>query len=398
MEIEPQEMAAVTDQPVRGDRALAHGALAAGVQVVTGYPGSPATGVFDGLIELTAPGELDIHWSPNEKVAMEVAFGASLAGARALVVLKSVGLNIALDPLATLSLSGSHAGLVILLGDDPGGWSSQNEQDSRWLARVAMVPIVEPTSVESAARLMSQAFAWSESLGAPVIVRITRAMSLASGRMEAPWKLPASRKRFYRKRNRWIVLPYLVVQRHEMVNAHLRELQGALEASPYDVGTGQGRLGVIASGFTHGKLLRTLGDGADAFRQRARILALTSSWPLPEKALADWMQDLERVLILEEGGPFVEDQIRALAQRAGLTVELLGQASRTTPEAGELSEKQIAAALVALDPTYKPGELPEESRAMPSTVPLCQDCPYLPAIEALVEAMERHGGRQRYIV
>ena len=130
------------------------GALAAGVSVVTGYPGSPVTGVFDSFLTWREPTQAHVHWAPNEKVAMEVAFGASLAGSRALVVLKSVGMNVALDPLATMALSGCHAGLVIVLGDDPGGWASQNEQDSRWLARVAEVPLVEPLGVEQTASLV----------------------------------------------------------------------------------------------------------------------------------------------------------------------------------------------------------------------------------------------------
>ena len=385
---------AMPDRPVRGDMALALGALAAGVRVVTGYPGSPATGVFDGLLALTEPGELNIHWSPNEKVAMEEAFGASLAGSRALVVLKSVGMNVALDPLATLSLSGSHAGLVILLGDDPGGWSSQNEQDTRWLARTAEVPIVEPTGVDQAARVMAQAFAWSESLGTPVIVRITRALALASGVAEEPWQLPAAHKAFLRKRNRWIVLPYLVVRRHELVHARLSAFRGALEASPYDSRMGEGPLGVIAVGYAYTKLVETLGAPGEGLA----LLGLSSSWPLPDEGLIAWLGARERVLVLEEGGPFVEGQIRALAQRAGISVQILGRGTHSVPREGELSERDIAAAVSQLDPSFESGERPEESRAMPSTVPLCEDCPYLPAFEALIRSMERHGGREQYII
>src|SRR5690554_1427862 len=155
------------------------GSAGAGVGVVSGYPGSPATGVFDALLARTAPGDLQIGWAPNEKVAMEIAIGASLGGARSLVVLKSVGMNIGLDPLATMTYTGCHKGMVILLGDDPGAWGSQNEQDSRWLARVAEVPVVEPTSVAQAAALMAQAFVWSESLGVPVIVRIVGSLALS---------------------------------------------------------------------------------------------------------------------------------------------------------------------------------------------------------------------------
>ena len=332
---------------MRGDEALAMGALAAGVRMVTGYPGSPATGVFDSFLAATGPEQAHVQWAPNEKVAMELAFGASLAGSRALVVLKSVGMNIALDPLATMALSGCHAGLVILLGDDPGGWASQNEQDSRWAARVAEVPIIEPTCVEQAASTMTQAFAWSESLGTPVVVRITRALALAEGIVEEPWKLPPSKKRFSRMRNRWIVLPYLVVRRHQGLHRRLRQMRHLLEASPYDVSTGQGRIGVLAVGCTHVKLLEALGERSSQYR----ILSLSSVWPLPEDSLTRWLRQVDRVLILEEGGPFVEQELRALVQRQKLTSEILGRAERTIPQEGELTEAGIAEALTKLSPS-----------------------------------------------
>ena len=379
---------------MRGDEALARGALAAGVRLVTGYPGSPATGVFDALLRLADAEACHIEWAPNEKVALEMAFGASLAGSRALVVLKSVGMNIALDPLATLALSGSHAGLVILLGDDPGGWASQNEQDSRWIARVAEVPVVEPTGVDQAARIMSQAFSWSEAIGSPVIVRIVRALALAEGTPQDPWQLPPSNKRFLHKRNRWIVLPYLVVRQRHNLHARLRQLQGMLEASPYDVASGQGENAILCVGYTYSKLRTLLGEGNTSWR----VLGLSSVWPLPEKGLLAWLEGAERVLVLEEGGPFVEQQVRALAQREGLGIEILGRETRSIPLEGELAARDIAFALSRISPEAAPRTAEDVARSMPSTVPLCDDCPYRPLFEALIAAMERQGGRKRHII
>ncbi|MBC7234606.1 MAG: indolepyruvate ferredoxin oxidoreductase subunit alpha [Chloroflexi bacterium] len=381
-------------QILRGDEALALGAAAAGVRVVSGYPGSPATGVFDGLVELLAPDESHVEWAPNEKVAMELAFGASLGGKRSLVVVKSVGMNIALDPLATFSLSGSHAGLVILLGDDPSGWSSQNEQDSRWMAHVAEVPIVEPLDVTHAASLMVQAFAWSEAVGTPIIVRITRAMSLARAPVERPWHLPEGVGGFVRKRNRWIVLPAYVVNRHWALHRKLLRIQQAFEASPYDVAVGEGDLGVLAIGFMYSKLREMLAETWPGFA----VLGLASVWPLPEAPLINWLRNRRRVLILEEGGPFAEVQVRALAQRAGLFLEILGRDDRVVPGEGELTPVEMADALSRLNPAYQPPKREAVERPMPSRVPLCEDCPYRPALEVLIEAMERHGGRERHIV
>jgi indolepyruvate ferredoxin oxidoreductase alpha subunit len=379
-----------------GHAALAQGALAAGVQVVTGYPGSPATEVFDCLLghDLT-----HIEWAANEKVAMELAAGASLGGSRALVVLKSVGLNVALDSLATLSMTGCHAGLVILLGDDPGGAGSQNEQDSRWLARTAEVPLVEPLSVEQAAALMAQAFAWSEANGVPVIVRITRGLTTDSGLVAAPWQLPAGKRGFLRGAFRWISYPPLVVRRHRGAQRRLAQMAQMIEASPYDAVSGQGALGILAVGHAHAQLQRLLSQGPDgapgAPPLPATVLGLSSVWPLPEQTLRRWLAPLERLLILEEGGPFVEEQLGALLQCAGLTPVLLGRASGHVPTVGALQPDDLSAALHALWPTWPQ----PEARSYPSVMPteLCPDCLYRLVFTALIEGMEAQGGRDRFI-
>lgn len=382
------------DSVMRGDAALAHGALAAGVRVVTGYPGSPATGVWDAILARTAPDAVDVTWAPNEKVAMELAIGASLGGARALVVLKSVGLNVALDPLATMSYTGCHRGLVILLGEDPGAWGSQNEQDSRWAARLAEVPVVEPTGVGQAAAVMAQAFAWSESIGTPVIVRIVGALAAASGSVDEPWTLPKARGGFRRQRNRWITLPPIAIRRHRSLHARLRRFRAAVEASPYDVAEGRGGLGVLAVGYTRSKLQGIL-ERLDA---EVRVLGLCSTWPLPEERLAAWMAGLRRVLVLEEGGPFVEEALAALSHSRGLDVEVLGRHCRAVPEVGELAERDLAAALGRLDAGLAVGVPKAAARDRVAEVPLCEGCPYRPAFEALLGAMESAGGRRRHIV
>lgn len=381
-------------ETMRGEEALAWGALAAGVRVVTGYPGSPVTGVFDALLQRTSPDEVHIDWAPNEKVAMEIGIGASLGGARALVAVKSVGMNVALDPLATMTYTGCHRGLVILVGDDPGSWGSQNEQDSRWLARVAEVPVVEPTSVSQAATIMAQAFAWSEAANTPVMVRITRALALAEGEPEEPWTLPVARGGFARKRNRWVSLPYLSVRKHHMLHARLRQVATMFETSPYDVSSGAGSLGIVGVGYAHRKVALALGEDA----ARYRLLGLASVWPLPQEALRAWLGGVERVLVVEDGGPFVEEALAALAQRAGLAVEIIGRDSRALPAEGELTAADIVRAAGILDPALRRAAPQEPAPAMASERPLCPGCPYRPAVEALVAAMEAHGGRQRYVV
>ncbi len=382
------------EEVVQGDEALARGALAAGVRVVTGYPGSPSTGVFDNILTHVKDAETHVQWSPNEKVAMETAIGASIGGSRTLVALKSVGLNVGLDPLATVSLSGCHAGFVILLGDDPGAWASQNEQDSRWSLRVAEVPIVEPLSVDQAAPLMHQAFAWSESLGMPVVVRVTRALTLAYGSLVSLPTPPSPQKDFLRERNRWIALPYLVEDRHHNLHQGLRQMQTAFETSPYNVQEGQGKVGVIGVGYAFSKL-RSL---VEEHPLPCQIMGLSTTWPLPEKRITEWAQGLHRILVLEENGPFVEQQVRALAQRHALPSPILGREDGSVPSEGELDAAKITAALRALLPDAQLPQQEVEERSMPSKVPLCDDCPYRPTFDALLTAMERNGGRERHIV
>ncbi len=412
----------MTEHP-RGDRELARGAQAAGVGLVSGYPGSPATLILEELARAPA---LFAHWAPNEKVALEMAYGASLAGVRALAVMKGVGLNIALDPLATMALSGCNAGLVIAVGDDPGGWGSQNEQDSRHLARLAEVPLVSPVGVGQAAALMSQAFAWSEAVGTPVILHFCGSLALAEegpGQGEEwlePWVLPERRRGFglggAAGRDRWVVLPANVVAYHRRQHRRLRRLQALFEASPYDLDRGQGRCGVLAVGFMARKVLDVAPTPIPW-----HVLGLSALWPLPESRLTRWLSGsssgapLQRVLVLEEGSPFVEETLRALVQRRGIEVQILGRNDGIVPGEGELGASETAAALWALEPGLHLASSSESARAMPSRVPLCPDCPYRPTFAALLRAFasrstplldpaedeqqaERREGRGKFIV
>jgi indolepyruvate ferredoxin oxidoreductase alpha subunit len=388
-----QSLAERFQSPLRGDHALGLGALAAGVSLVTGYPGSPATPVFDAIMGASAPEQCKLHWAANEKVALEMAIGASLAGQRALVVLKSVGLNVALDPLATFSLSGGFGGLVILLGDDPGGWGSQNEQDTRWLCRTAEVPLVEPTRAEQAANLMVQAFAWSERHGLPIIVRITNSLGSERTMVQPPWLLPPAPGIFPRKRDRWVVLPATVVKRHNTLHRRLAELARAMETSPYDTVAGDGATGILSVGHTLGRVRQVLRR-----EQQVSILSLSSVWPLPEESLLRWLGERQRVLVVEEGGAFVEGQVRSLVQRHSLPTTVLGQETRTLPAEGELTASSLASALNLLAPELGLAPQGEAHRSMPSRVPLCEGCGYIPLFEALIAAMEQHGGRAAHIM
>jgi indolepyruvate ferredoxin oxidoreductase alpha subunit len=384
---------------VSGAHALAGGAIEAGVSLVTGYPGAPSTAVVDAILELTSPDEVQVEWTSNEKVAIEMAFGASLGGMRSLLCVKSVGLNVALDPLMAFNLSGCNAGLVILVGDDPGGWGSQNEQDSRALALAAEIPLFEPTSVSEARAAVHQAFQLSEDVGLPVIVRITRALVLAeeeiqteaSEDVQSLARPPSFRREFMR----WVVLPINVVPYHLRLHQRLDAIQARFEDSAFNGTEGVGEQGVIAAGFAYQKTLDLLGG---TIPPGLRLLRLGTFYPLPAERVRAFLQAVESVLVLEETAPLVERAVRAAAQQGGLTLPVYGRDTGHLSRAGELFAPQIAAALNRFLPHLSLPTGGESGRPMPSREPLCDGCPYVPVFDALTEAIDQLGGRDEVIV
>ncbi len=382
-----------------GAYALARGAIECGVSLVTGYPGAPATAVVNAILELTSPDEVQVEWTSNEKVAIEMAFGASLGGRRSLLSVKSVGLNIALDPLMAFNLSGCNAGFVILVGDDPGSWGSQNEQDSRALARMAEVPLFEPTSVSEARAAMHQAFELSEELGLPVMVRITRALVLAEDEIQTSEVSEDFRSLapppFQRQFMRWVVLPINVVAYHRRLSQRLDAAQARFENPPFNGVEGEGPQGVIAAGFAYQKLSDLLGG---AVPPDLRILRLGTFHPLPLKRVTSFLKTVESVLVLEETAPLVERAVRATAQGAGLVLPIYGRDTGHVSRAGELFAPQMASALNRFVPRLALSTEGESSRPRPSQKPLCDGCPYIPIFDALSEVMAQFGGCDQVIV
>jgi indolepyruvate ferredoxin oxidoreductase alpha subunit len=391
----------MTSRQITGSQVLAIGAMEAGVQFVTGYPGSPSTNVVEALLQM-AGDPLRIEWAINEKSAFDTAFGASLAGMRSLLCLKSVGLNVALDSLMVSNLAAGHGGFVILVGDDPGGWGSQNEEDSRPLAVAAEVPLLEPTSLANAKPVLRDAFEISAQFQVPVVVRITRALAvgtraLAVGRSaygppSSPSPGPIA---FRRQPERFNVLPIHVVDFHQNLQATLDEVQGRFEQSALNEREGEGGQGVIAAGYASHKLGEVLAQSA---RPPVRILHLSTLHPLPERQILGFLQQVDAVLVLEEIAPYTENQVQALAQRAGLGLPIYGRGTGHVPRAGELFAPQIAQAFTALLPDWSWPPFSEEGRTMPSRQTLCEDCPYIPTFEALLAIMERQGGRDAFVV
>jgi indolepyruvate ferredoxin oxidoreductase alpha subunit len=396
------------DNQLTGAQALAHAAIRAGVSVVTGYAGSPVTAVVNEILACSPPDvhsgrHIEVHWTSNEKTAIEMAFGASLGGARAMLCVKGVGLNVALDPLMAFNLTGCNAGLVLLVGDDPGAWGSQNEQDSRALALAAEIPLLEPTSVPHAWTTIGYAFRLSERMGLPVMVRITRAFVLAEadlGSAPSTRGFPASAPpSFQREPMRWIVLPINVVSYHRRLHERLETVQAELECSTLNGAQGSGSSGVIAAGFTYRKLMDALGDKVPP---ALSILRLGTTNPFPQQLITSFLssdsREIESVLILEETAPWVERTVRATAQAKGLNTPVLGRDTGHIARTGELFAPHIAAVLHELAPSLALSTEGNTSRPLPSRQPLCEGCPYIPTFDALIEAMERLGGRDQFIL
>lgn len=382
----------MTARVLSGDEAMAQGALAAGVGVVTSYPGSPSSGTVEVLIGLAERHGLYVEWSSNEKVALELGIGASIAGRRALVCTKSVGMNAMLDPLMALNLTPVHGGLVILLGDDPGGYGSQNDQDTRLLAPLLELPLLEPAGPAEGYVLVQAAFEASERLGLPVIVRETRSFSQREEPVElrdgpfAPVDRGPAREPW-----RFVPVPRNVVEKHRELHERLQEACGWFEEAPWNRIDGAGSLGIVAAGFAFAKLQDVLGE---APRENVRILKLATLHPLPEKFVGRFLADCRRVLVLEENEPLVEDRLKVLAFDRRLEVEIVGKRSGHVAREGELYRWQVVEALARFAPAIIPAhrfEAEDEAAERPRRENFCEGSRFGEVLDALQAAADARG-------
>jgi indolepyruvate ferredoxin oxidoreductase alpha subunit len=377
---------------VNGDEALAFGALVAGIKLAASYPGSPGTGTVEALIGLSAQHDIYVEWSSNERVALEMAIGASIAGRRALVCAKSVGMNTMLDPLMTLNLTPIHGGLVILLGDDPGGYGSQNDQDTRALAPMLEMPLLEPSTPAEGFAMIRAAFDAAETLRLPVIVRETRSFSQQAEPIdipEGPFHQPDLG--LCRETWRFVPVPRNVVEKHRGLHQRLAEAGRWVEGLPFNQIIGGGTQGVVGAGFAFRKLLDVLGDGG---RDDLRLLKLGALYPLPEGVVARFLADCRRVLVVEENEPFLEVQLRALAQSHDLRVRILGKQTGHVAREGELYRWQIQEALAGFLPGFVPArEYRREGEAdeRPHREAYCAGCRFGEVLDALRQAADALG-------
>lgn len=286
-----------------GNEAIARGAWEAGVKLAAAYPGTPSTEILE---EMATYKEVYSEWSPNEKVAMEVGIGASMAGGRALVCMKHVGLNVASDPFFSSSYVGLEAGVVVVSADDPGMHSSQDEQDNRNYAKFARVPLLEPADSGEAKDFMKAAFELSERFDTPVLFRTTTRISHSKSLVELGERVEAEPVvKLKRNWTKYTMMPANALARHPVVEQRALDLAAYAEECPFNrIEMGDPRVGVITSGSAYGYTREALPD--------ASYLKLGMTFPLPQKMIAEFRSKVEKLYIVEESDPFLEEAIRLM--------------------------------------------------------------------------------------
>ena len=313
-------------QLMLGNAAVARGLYEAGCCVISSYPGTPSTEITEEAVKYP---ELYCEWAPNEKVAMEVAFGACLAGKRAFCAMKHVGLNVAADPLYTMAYTGVNAGLVIGVADDPGMHSSQNEQDSRHYARAAKLPMLEPSDSAEALEFTKLAYDLSENFDTPVIMKMCTRVAHSQSVVEPGERVAPARKPYEKNGAKYIMMPGNAKRRHPVVEERLRKIaEWAETASVNRVEPGKDRkMGIITSSTSYQYVKEACGDTYP-------VLKLGMVWPLPERKITEFAGSVDLLVVVEELDSFIESFCRSLG------LACTGKSS--FPCVGELSQNTVA--------------------------------------------------------
>ena len=364
-----------------GDEAIAQGALDAGLSGVYAYPGTPSTEITEYIQLSPLARQRGVHsrWSTNEKTAMEEALGMSFMGKRALVCMKHVGMNVCADPFVNSGMTGVNGGVVVLVADDPSMHSSQDEQDSRFYGKFAMVPTFEPSSQQEAYDMMSVAFDYSERICLPVLMRVTTRMAHSRAVVEVKSEArPENELNYQAVAANWVLLPANARKRNDKVTAQQQELENDAASSAYNIyieGHDRSR-GIIASGIGFNYVNECFPQGSPF-----PILKI-SQYPLPRKLVRRMLSECQEVLIVEEGQPFIEDQVRGVADCPNIHGKLDG----TLPRTGELNPDIVKKALgMQSDECYAPCE-----DVAPRPPALCQGCGHRDVYAALNEVLREY--------
>ncbi len=367
-----------------GDEAIALGAIHAGLSGVYAYPGTPSTEITEFIQGNAIAKERGIHsrWSTNEKTAMEAALGMSFMGKRAMVCMKHVGLNVCADPFVNSGMTGVNGGVVVLVADDPSMHSSQDEQDSRFYGKFALIPTFEPSSQQEAYDMMADAFEYSEKQHLPVLMRVTTRMAHSRAVVNVAAEPRKENELNYDAvASSWVLLPANARKRNDIVTAQQAQLEEDALNSKYNflkqpAANTHHPLGIIASGIGYNYVNECFPEGCPY-----PILKI-SQYPLPKKLVRDLMAECDKILVVEEGQPFIEDIIRGV----GETKNIMGKLTGELPRTGELNPDIVKKAFgIETDQCYAPCE-----DVVPRPPALCQGCGHRDVYAALNEVLREY--------
>lgn len=370
---------------VMGNGAIALGAMAAGVNVVTGYPGTPSSEIIE-TIGKHNDGTIHLEWSVNEKSALEVAAGAAYAGARTMVTMKQVGLNVASDPLMSLAYVGVKGGMVVVVADDPGPISSQTEQDTRMFAEYARIPVFDPSSPEEAFSMIQDAFAYSEKYHTPVIFRPTTRVCHAYASITYDEKFVAhTYEGFVKDSSKWVIFPRLAFLNHEKIEKRNPEIGNDFSAYKGNFLQGSGKKAVFASGVSYSYAKEYVQE-----RQDVKLVRIGTPYPFPERFVLEALAGVEEVLCVEELSPYIEHKLTELSGEYNLSIKIFGKLTGDGRLSGENTADYVADTIRRFCGDYE--EKKEELSDMPKLPArppvLCAGCPHRASFYAVKKALQ----------
>jgi indolepyruvate ferredoxin oxidoreductase, alpha subunit len=375
-----------------GNEAIARGAVEAGVALATTYPGTPSSEISANFFNIAKESPLYFEYSINEEVALEVAAAASNACVRSMCVMKHVGLNVAADALMTLAYIGVKAGLVILTADDPFMFSSQNEQDNRYYAKLSGLPMLEPSSVAEAKEMVAYAFELSETLEEPVLFRTTTRINHSNEIVTlGDITEPVTKGDFSKDPFNYVTVPIVSRNLHKKLLNNLAKAGNIAESSPYNFIKGDsGTWGIVANGVSYNYAHDAINDLN--IKDRVKILRIGFSHPMPSGLVVEFLKGCEKVLVIEEGEPYMEESIKAIAQEAGLTIPIKGKTEELFSRLFEFDPGMVRKNIARyFEISYSPvtpvdlSDIPDIAQRPPN---LCAGCSHRATYYAVKKAAE----------
>ena len=376
---------------VMGNGAIALGALSAGVNLVAGYPGTPSSEIIETVAKYPHEGTY-VEWSINEKAAMEVASAAAYCGARAMVTMKQVGLNVASDPLMSLAYVGVKGGMVVVSADDPGPISSQTEQDTRRFAEFARIPVFDPSSPEEAFEMVQDAFEYSEKYRTPVILRPTTRVDHAYASVDTPDSFKAREyEGFVKDSKKWVIFPRLSYMNHAMIEKRNIEIGEDFSSYRFNTVSGSSEKAIVAAGVSYAYAAEFLKDHPEI-----RLIKVGTPYPLPESFLLKALEGVSEVLCFEELSPYIEESLLKLIGKHQLKIKVRGKLTGDVPPSGENdadSARRVISRFSGLE-NAESGIDCSEAPQPPARPPvLCAGCPHRASFYAVKRAMK---GKKAY--